>query len=136
MIASVAWIDAEQSGQHAEDAAFGAGGHEARRRRLGVEAAVAGAALRREDRGLALEAEDRGVDVGLAEQHAGVVDEVARREVVRAVGDDVVVARRSRSAFSEVSARLVGHDLDVRVDVAQPLGRGRRASGGPTSDVP
>src|SRR5208283_3888270 len=44
-----------------------------------------------EDTGLALEAEDGAIRVGLAEQDAGVVDQVAGLEVVRAVGDDVVV---------------------------------------------
>ena len=40
---------------------------------------------------LPLEAEDAAVDVRLAEQGARVVDQVAGREVVGAVGDDVVV---------------------------------------------
>src|SRR5262245_44569662 len=79
----------EQAGQDSEDPAFGAGGHKSRRRRLGEEAAVAGALLRPEDRDLALELEDGCVDVGTPRQYARVVDEVAGREVVRAVGDHV-----------------------------------------------
>ena len=39
---------------------------------------------------------------GLLQQHAGVVDQIARREVIGAVDDDVVVAKIS-SAFSLVS---------------------------------
>ena len=83
--------DADEAGQDAEDAALGAGRDEARRRRFGIEAAVARAFLGGEDAGLALEAEDGAVGVGLAGEDAGVVDEVARLEVVGAVGDDVVV---------------------------------------------
>src|SRR5262249_47359188 len=83
--------DADQAGEDAEHSALSAGGDEAGRRRLGVEAAVAWAFLGGEDRGLALEAEDGSVGVGLAGEDAGIVDEVARLEIVRAVGDDVVV---------------------------------------------
>src|SRR5690606_19851331 len=76
--------DADDAWQHAEYPTLGATRHEAGRRWFRVEAAVAGAALRGEDGCLALEAEDAAVRVGLAEQHARVVDEVARREVVGA----------------------------------------------------
>src|SRR5690606_26793564 len=79
----------DDAGEDAEDTALRAARHEAGRRRLRVEAAIARAALRREDAGLPLEAEDAAVGVRLAEQHAGVVDQVARREVVGAVEDDV-----------------------------------------------
>jgi len=48
-----------------------------RGRRFGIEAAIAGAALSGENAGLAFEAEDRAVDVGLLEEHASVVGEVA-----------------------------------------------------------
>src|SRR5256886_2400320 len=82
----------DDPGQHAEHTAFRAGRHEPRRRRLRVEAAVTGALCRVKHGGLAFEAEDRSVHVGLAEQHARVVHEVARREVVRPVRDDVEVA--------------------------------------------
>ena len=49
LIVSVAWISATRPGQHAEHTALGAGRHRARRRRLGIEAAVAGTAARIED---------------------------------------------------------------------------------------
>ena len=106
---------ADDAGQHAEHAALGAARDQPRRRRLGIEAAVARAVLGAEHRRLALEAEDRAVGVRDAEQHAGVVHQVARREVVGAVEDDVValedlerVLRRERLA--------VGQDVDLRVD--------------------
>ena len=64
-------------------------GRELGRRRGGVEAAVAGACERVEDRDLALEAVDRAVHDGDAVPDGGVVDEVARGEVVCAVDDHV-----------------------------------------------
>ena len=67
-------------------------GNETRRRRLRIEAAVAGTLGKTEDAGLALEAEDGAVGVGLAEKDAGVVDEIPGLEVVGSVGDDVVVS--------------------------------------------
>ena len=87
---------ADDARQHAEHAAFRAARHQAGRRRLRVEAAIARAVLRGEHRGLPLEPEDAAVGVRLAEEHAGVVDQVAGREVVGAVEDDVVVAERSQ----------------------------------------
>src|SRR6266545_2182624 len=54
--------------EHAQDSGLASGGHEARRRRRGIEAAVAGALVRGEDRRHALELEDRAVDIGLAGQ--------------------------------------------------------------------
>ena len=88
---SVAWMTPTRPGEDAEHAALCAGGHEAGRRWLGVEAAVARSLRQAEDAGLAFEAKDAAVGVGLAGEDARVVDEVARLEVVGAVGDDVVV---------------------------------------------
>ena len=99
---------ADHAGQDAENAALGAAWHEAGRRWLGIEAAVAGAFFGGEDGCLALEAEDAAVGIGLLEQDAGVVDEVARLEVVRAVGDDVVL----REDFKRVGAGEHGVVLD------------------------
>ena len=85
---------ADDAGQNAQDAAFGATGDHAGRRRFGIKAAVTRAVeMRREDAGLALEPEDRAVNVGLFEQDAGVVGEVAGGKIVRAIDDDVVLGR-------------------------------------------
>ncbi len=83
--------DADQAGQNSQHSALGATRHKARRRRLGIQAAITWPILSGEDAGLAFEAEDRSVRVRLAQQHACVVHQIARGEVVRAVGDDVVV---------------------------------------------
>ena len=84
--------DADESREHAEHPGLGARRHQVRGRRLGIEAAITGAALRVEDAHLALEAVDRPVDVGFAEKDGRVVDEIAGREIVGAVDDDVVSA--------------------------------------------
>src|SRR5215217_7944909 len=78
-------------GKDAEHPTLRAARHEPRGRRLGIEAAVARPLLGVEHARLALEAEDGAVDVGFAQEHAGVVYEVTRREVIRAVHYDVVV---------------------------------------------
>ena len=92
---------ADDAGQHAEHAAFRATRHHAGRRRFGIKTAIARPAqMRREHAGLAFEAENGAVDVRLLEQHAGVVGEIARREIVRAVHDDVVWADDFERVFA------------------------------------
>ena len=80
---------AHDAGQHAEHAALGARRRQLGRRRLREEAAVARALVGLEHGQLALEAEDRGVHDRDAVAQAGVVEQVARREVVGAVDDHV-----------------------------------------------
>src|SRR5437899_1159016 len=109
--------------EHAQHAPFRARGDKIRRRRLGEQAAITGTAPRVKNRNLPVELKDRPVNVWFAEQHAGVVDEIARRKIVRPVDHHVEVAEnvegvRGRQLFGE---RL---DCDVRVDVVQPLARG------------
>ena len=57
------------------------------------------------------EAENRAVHIRLAEQHAGIVHQIARREIVRAVDDDVVVLEKIERVFAG-QARLERIDLD------------------------
>ena len=82
---------ANEPGQNAQNSAFGATRYQARRRRLRVEAAVAGTILRAEDAGLTLKAKDRSIRIRLAQQHACIVDQVARGKVIRTIGNNVVV---------------------------------------------
>jgi hypothetical protein len=114
---------AHDAGQHAEHAAFGAARDEARRRRFRIEAAIARAVLRREDRDLAVEPEDAAVHVRPAGKDARVVDEIARREVVGTVHDHVVIAE-DFERVRRVQHRLVADHANVRVQAAQPVGRG------------
>ena len=105
----------DDAGQHAQHAAFGAAGHEPRWRRLWIQAAIARAFRRAEHRRLTFETEDAAVRVGLAQDDARIVDQIARREVVRAVDDHVVrcqelqrIARRER--------RLVELDMHLGIE--------------------
>src|SRR5207247_5344757 len=79
-----------------------------------------GALERHEHRRLAIEAEDAAVDVRLAQQNAGVVDEVARREVIGAV-DDNVVRLQDVEGVGRGQLRLVEVDLHLRVDRLQAV---------------
>src|SRR5271165_4604949 len=112
----------DNSGEHAKHAALGAGRHQPWRRRFWVQAAVARAAGSAENRDLAFEAEYGAVNVGFAEQDAGVVHQVARGEIVGSIDDDVVVLEKIEGVLArEASFERV--DLNQRVQVAQVLGR-------------
>jgi hypothetical protein len=79
-------------------------------------------ARRRESMGTP-EVEDRAVHVGQAQEHAGVVDEVAGGEVVGAVDDQVVVAEDLHDV-GRVQAGVVGANRDVAVEALEHrLGR-------------
>src|SRR6185369_3133370 len=84
--------DAQQARQHAEHSALGARWHQTGRRRLRIKTPVEGPRRIREYRCLPFKAKNRGVNIDLACQHAGVIDEITRGEVVGAVGNDVEVA--------------------------------------------
>ena len=60
------------------------------------------------------------MDDGLLQQHAGIVDEIPGREVVAAVDDQVVVLEDVDDVVPR-QARLIGHHLDVGVQVLQRL---------------
>jgi hypothetical protein len=88
---------ADHADRGAQDAHLGTVGHRAGRRWLGEDAAVGRVRLAvrpfgvgLQGREVAVEGSDRGERQRLAGQVAGIADEVARGEVVRPVGDDVV----------------------------------------------
>src|SRR5439155_3097805 len=69
--------NSDDAWEHAQDPGLASSGGKLVRRRLGVHAAVARAALGRPERaGVAFEPEDRTVDVGLALLHGRLIDEV------------------------------------------------------------
>src|SRR5271156_1775353 len=111
---------ADDSGKHAEHAAFGARGHQAWRRRFGIQAAIAGAVGITEDGYLAFETENGAVHVGLAEEDARVVDEIARGEIVGAVHDEVVVFQNVERVLAG-EMRLESVNLNIGVQVAQAI---------------
>jgi hypothetical protein len=114
---------ANDAGKHAEHPGFGAAGHQPGRRRFGEETAVAGATWRPEEGKLAVEAEDAPVDVGLLEQHARVVDQIAGGKVVAAVEHHVPITE-DLHRISGGDLGVVRSDLDVRVEVGDPLAGG------------
>src|SRR5215831_8502287 len=76
-----------------------------------------------EDRSLALEPEDRAVNIGLPQQHAGVVGQIARLKIIGAVNDDVVVLDDAERVLRS-ERKLVSVDLHVWIDVGQTVFRG------------
>ena len=93
-----------------------------RRRWRGIKTAIARTVARIEDRDLPFEAEDRAEDVWLPEDRAGVVDEIARREVVGAVEDHVVIAKDVERVVGRQDA-VVRDNVDVRIQIAKMLNR-------------
>ena len=67
-----------------------------------------------EHRHLPFKAEDAAVDVGLAEEDAGIVDQIARREVVGAVDNQVI--RREQAQCVGRGQRLVA-EIDLHVGI-------------------
>src|SRR6202521_3438111 len=107
---------ADDPGQNAEDAAFRAGRHKPRRRRFRIEAAIAWTIGHAENGGLPFKPENRTVHVWLSQQNTGVIDEIARREIVSPIDDDVKVLEE----FERVGAgqlRLERLAVNGRIEV-------------------
>ena len=94
---------ADRRAQDAEHAALGAARHESRRRRSRIQTPVTRTSLCVENADLSVEPQYRAVHVRLAEDHAGVVRQVARREVVRAVDDDVVLCEERHESIEHLA---------------------------------
>src|SRR5438067_1831079 len=112
----------DNSRQHTEHAAFRARWNEIGWGRLAVQTPITWTLRGGEHGDLSVEPEHRSVHVGLGEQHARIVDEIARRKIVGAIDDDVEAAedvQRVRRGQS-IGERF---DLDVRVDVVQSVPR-------------
>ena len=110
----------DDSGEDSQDAPLGATGNQSRRRRLRIEAAVAGTLAGVEHRRLALEPEDAPVDVGLVQQNAGVVHQVAGGEVVGSVDHDVVSGNDVQGVVGRQHG-FVGLHPDVGIDIQDLL---------------
>src|SRR5712692_7613757 len=107
---------ADDSGQDTENATFRAGRDKPRRRRFGIEAAVAWTIGHAENSGLSFEPENRAIHVWLSEQNARVVDEVPSGKIVSPIDDDVKVLEK----FERVGAGQLSFerlDLNVRVKI-------------------
>src|SRR5206468_1205707 len=112
--------ETDDAGQDAERAGFVTARGELGRRWLGEYAAIAGSVEGLEDADLAIEAEDAAVHDGLLQEHAGIVDQVAGREVVATVDDQIVVLEDVDDVVPR-QAGLIWHDLDIGVQVLQRL---------------
>ena len=77
--------------------------------------------MRGEHARLALETEDRSVNVGLAAEHAGVIDEVARGKVVGPIDDDVEVAEQLQGVGAGQTGFKLAH-VDVGIDRRNAIG--------------
>ncbi len=113
----------DDTGQYAQHAGFRAAWRKRGRRRLGIEAAIARPLVRLEDGQLTLEAEDAAVHDRFVGDERGIVQQVARREVIGAVDDDIVVGDDARHvAF--IQTLDVGDDLDIGVQGLDAFARG------------
>src|SRR6185437_15246375 len=111
-----------QPRQDAEHTGLSATRYQAGRGRFAEQAAIARASGRGEDRGLAFEPEDAAVYVGPLRQHAGVVHEVARGEVVASIDYEI---ERTHDLERILGRQLRVEPLEhhVRIDIGDPVGR-------------
>ena len=120
---------ADDTGDGAENAHLRAIGDEARRRRFWEDAAqrrvgrpVRLRFVRLEDRDVTIKRAKRSVDQRLFCEETRIGDEIARGEVVRTVGDDVV-ARDEIERVVGGDARVMGFDIDVRIEPLNSVAR-------------
>jgi hypothetical protein len=123
------------SGDGAENSGLRARGHRPRRRRFGKQAAIirfriaVGRALEGAEGGqVAVEGSYSGEDQRPFGQIAGVVDQIARGEIVGAVGDDVVIGD-DLDGVLRLEPRGVKTGIDVRVQALDALRRASRLVG-------
>src|SRR5690606_1565857 len=113
----------DKARQDAQHAAVCAGRYKARRWRLLVHTPVARSIFHPEDRHLPLELKDRGVDVGDAEQNAGIVDEIPRREIVGPVSHHVVVLQDIERILTRERC-FMSHHLHEWIDILDRVAGG------------
>ena len=128
---------AQHAGERTENAGLVAARHQIVGRRFGEQAAIAGGWLcivAPEGEQLALEAQHRRSDQRLVQPVAGIVQQIARCEIVRTGGDQVVL-RDQRRGVRFGQPRVVRLDPDIGVErgdrrggagdlaVADPVGR-------------
>ncbi len=107
---------ANGSRQDTKHTAFGAARHESGRWWLREQAAIAWPFLRIKHGQLALKAEDAAVHVGLAQKHAGVVNQITGREIVRPINNDIVVFEDFESiGAGQRNIVLVNHQIGIDV---------------------
>src|SRR6266550_1074617 len=113
----------DEAGHDSENAALGAARYQLGRGRLAKETAVARTIRGAKNRCLPLEPIHAAVDVWNPEQHRGVVDQVAGREIIGAV-DYQVIATGHLERICGGKSSGVWLDMNVRIDVAQAIDGG------------
>ena len=99
------------------------GRHQPRRWRLRIKAAVARSIFGGKHAGLPFEPENRSVNIRLAGEHACVVHQIARGKVIRAVGDDVEVAKNFQRILA-AQPRVEFAQIQKWIDPRQFIRRG------------
>ena len=102
-------------GQNSQDAGLTSRRHHPRRGWGGEQAAVARASMRLEHTGLAFKLEDAAMHHRLAGEESGIVDQIARREVIAAIDDDVIVLKDSHDVIHRQTLVMDAH-LDIRIE--------------------
>ncbi len=64
---------------------------------------------------MAFETEDAAIDIWLVKENAGVIDQIAGREIVCAINDDVVFLKNIHHVFAR-ELRAIGGDFHIGVD--------------------
>src|SRR5262249_28415236 len=111
---------ADQAGQNTQDSTLGTARYLAGRRRFRVKATVTRTLRWKKHRCLTVKPKDAAVNIRFPQQDASIVDQVARREIVGAVDDDVV-RFENRQRIGRRQARFKEIDLDLRIDGAKAL---------------
>jgi hypothetical protein len=76
--------------------------------------------MRRKDAGLSFKTKNRPVNIGFAQQHAGVIRQVSRRKIIRAIHHDVVLRNNLHRVFAR-DPLVVNHHLRARIDAGDRL---------------
>src|SRR5437660_3353714 len=106
---------ANRAGQHAQHASFGAARCQRRRRRLGIETAIARSIIGLEYSDLTFKAEDATMHYRLILKNRGIIEQIARWEVVGAVENDVVIGDDPPDV-GFVQALQVSNHIDVGIE--------------------
>ncbi len=113
---------ADDPRQHAQHTGLGAAWRQFRRGWLRMEAAIAWSLVRLEDRQLPLEAEDAAMHNGLVGDDRGIVKQIARREIIGAIKNHVVVGDDARNVVF-VEALDIGNNVDIGIEGLDSLAR-------------
>ena len=67
---------------------------------------------------LTLKLKDGGIDIDLAFQHTGVIDQVSGRKIVRSIGNDIILSDQL-PGIGPIQTGLVDHHIDIGIQTLQ-----------------